>query len=141
MSERRSREDAMRLEGGCLCGAVRYRIDGPIVESGLCHCRSCRLASGATPVAWLTVATKDLVLTAGATVGHASSPGVTRRHCGTCGTPLTYECDAGLVDVTVGTLDRPAAVAPASESWLSHRVPWAAIDPSRPGFDEGREDT
>jgi hypothetical protein len=42
-------------EGGCLCGAVRYRITGEPRSSSTCFCRSCRLASGATPVAWLVV--------------------------------------------------------------------------------------
>ena len=39
-------------EGGCLCGAIRYRVSGEAVAATLCHCRSCRRASGGTNVAW-----------------------------------------------------------------------------------------
>ena len=39
-------------EGGCLCGSVRYRVAGDPVAATLCHCRSCRRASGGTNVAW-----------------------------------------------------------------------------------------
>ena len=46
------RED---LAGGCLCGAVRYRIDAAPVEALYCHRRMCRQAHGAALVAWLTV--------------------------------------------------------------------------------------
>ena len=42
------------LEGGCLCGAVRYRISGSPLSSVNCHCESCRRASGAPAVAWIS---------------------------------------------------------------------------------------
>ena len=35
------------LEGGCLCGAIRYKVTGPALDAGSCHCRSCRKASSA----------------------------------------------------------------------------------------------
>ena len=44
-------------EGGCLCGSARYRATGPASNACYCLCRSCRLASGATPVAWATFPT------------------------------------------------------------------------------------
>ena len=44
--------DPRPAEGGCLCGAVRYRVSGDPVAATLCHCRSCRRASGGVTVAW-----------------------------------------------------------------------------------------
>jgi hypothetical protein len=41
-------------EGGCLCGAVRYRAHGQPTNSMICHCQTCRKAAGAPVVAWLT---------------------------------------------------------------------------------------
>jgi hypothetical protein len=43
------------LEGGCLCGALRYQVDPASADSGYCHCRMCQKASGAPAVAWFTV--------------------------------------------------------------------------------------
>ena len=40
------------VEGGCLCGAVRYRVEGPPLHAGYCHCRMCQRAAGAPVVAW-----------------------------------------------------------------------------------------
>ncbi len=128
----------MKLAGGCLCGATRYEIVGPVLSVGLCHCRSCRLASGATPVGWAVVASTGFRWTAGAAVEHGSSPGVTRTHCGTCGTPLTFADGPATLDVTIATLDDPEALVPEREIWLSHRPGWVAVDPRRPGYPQGR---
>ena len=40
--------------GGCFCGAVRYRVEGPPLDAGYCHCRMCQRANGAPAVAWVT---------------------------------------------------------------------------------------
>lgn len=40
------------LEGGCQCGAVRYRIAGRPVMAALCYCSMCRRANAAPAVAW-----------------------------------------------------------------------------------------
>ena len=42
-------------EGGCLCRAVRYRVNGVPIVTSLCHCRTCRLAAGAPSVAWVVL--------------------------------------------------------------------------------------
>jgi hypothetical protein len=78
------------IEGGCLCGAVRYRIHGEPIVSGTCQCRSCRKASAAAIVPWLQVSSEQFAFTAGQPVEFQSSPPVTRSFCGRCGTPLTY---------------------------------------------------
>ena len=116
------------LEGGCLCGAIRYRITGAPLSSVLCHCRSCRRASGAPTVAWLSVDREGFeVLRGGAREFH-SSPGVTRRFCADCGSALTYENakSPASIDVTIASLDDPAACPPTAEVWLDHRISWQA---------------
>jgi hypothetical protein len=47
-------------QGGCLCGAVRYRITRQPVAMTRCHCRSCRLASGSPVMAWTVVPVEGL---------------------------------------------------------------------------------
>jgi hypothetical protein len=43
---------AVEPQGGCLCNSIGYRLTGVPLAQSLCHCRSCRLASGAPSVAW-----------------------------------------------------------------------------------------
>jgi hypothetical protein len=129
-------------EGGCLCGAMRYRISGTPVESLVCHCVSCRRASGAGAVAWLTVRRADFGFVSGEPARHQSSPGVIRRFCPTCGGALTYENSAHpeTIDVTTATLDEPAAYPPTLELWLDHRISWQAVDPTLPHYLRGTAD-
>lgn len=117
------------LDGGCLCSALRYRITGEPLAASLCHCRSCRLAAGATPVAWIVAASRDFAFIAGQPACFRSSPQVVRTFCKSCGTTLTYQHDESpqTVDITTATLDDPERCAPTREVWLEHRLAWVAI--------------
>lgn len=128
------------LEGGCLCGAVRYRIEAEGAEASICHCATCRRAAGAQSVAWATVGIAAFAWTAGAPASHVSSPGVVRTHCAACGTSLTYRSAPDSIDVTLASLDDPEALPPTSEVWLSHRLSWEPLDPARAAFARGTLD-
>ena len=78
------------LEGGCLCGAVRYRIGAEPDHAGYCHCRMCQRAAGAPVVAWLTVARAAFAWTRGEPAVYRSSAKAERLFCGACGTQLAF---------------------------------------------------
>ena len=101
----------MEANGGCLCGAVRYRVTGAPQATSLCHCNSCRRSTGGPSLAWAIFAEQDVEITKGTLAIHASSPGVERGFCARCGTSLTYRRDnrPGLFDVTTASLDDPEA--------------------------------
>jgi hypothetical protein len=123
--------DSVRAEGGCLCGAVRYRVEGVPSYATLCHCRTCRRAAAAPAVAWITFPANGLSFVAGRPVAYRSSPNVERTFCGRCGTPLTYVHDdfPAAVDVTTCSLDDPDAFPPADHTWTSHGLGWtSAVD-------------
>ncbi|HEX4151589.1 MAG TPA: GFA family protein [Steroidobacteraceae bacterium] len=121
-----------RRDGGCLCEAVRYRITGEPSSSVICHCDSCRRASGAPTVAWLTFDRTCFEITAGEPASFPSSPGVIRQFCGRCGSALTYENikTPASIDVTAATLDEPEAFPPTAEVWLENRLHWQPTDSS-----------
>ncbi|MGB6489506.1 MAG: GFA family protein [Steroidobacteraceae bacterium] len=120
-------------EGGCLCGAIRYRVTAAPSWSTICHCRTCRKAGGAPSVGWLTFDRGNFTLLQGVPGRFASSPGVVRTFCTVCGTPLTYtnEGRPGDIDVTTMSLDDETKFPPTTEVWLSHRVSWEILDPTR----------
>jgi hypothetical protein len=125
------------IEGGCLCGAVRYRIQGEPIASTICHCRSCRKASGAALVPWLHLDAAGFTFTAGTPVEFKSSPAVTRTLCGRCGTPLTYWTTTygPTIDVTTGSLDDPEAFPPVVHVWTSHKLRWLELADGLPSFE------
>ena len=123
--------------GHCLCGAIAYEVTGEPVMTALCHCPSCRRASGAPQVAWALFPRDGYTLTQGEPATFASSPSVTRGFCATCGTTLFYEAEMipGLIDITIASLDDPAGLAPQMHIWHQHRLPWLAATDDLEKFD------
>jgi hypothetical protein len=122
------------LEGGCLCGAVRYRIGGPVRNPCFCHCASCRRATGAAMVPWGTFAREAVHIVRGRLSEFRSSAEVSRGFCARCGTSLTYrhEARAGEIDVTLSTLDDPTLLPPRMHVWVADRLPWVVIGDALP---------
>jgi len=119
------------IEGGCLCGSIRYRVDGRPSFISICHCQSCRRASGAPTVAWFVISRAQFTLLAGSPCEYPSSIHVRRSFCGKCGTQLAYEHDSApdTVELTVASLDEPSAMQPTKEIWLADKLPkWQTPD-------------
>jgi hypothetical protein len=115
-------------EGGCLCRTIRYRVSGPPDKSIICHCATCRRASAAPSVAWLTFDRTRFEFISGTPTAYHSSPGVVRRFCNVCGSGLSYENAEfpATIDITTVSMDDPDRFAPLEEVWLAHRISWEA---------------
>ena len=101
--------------GGCLCGAVRYRVTGPMRPVVQCHCVQCLRWAGHTVAASLCLE-DDLSVNDpdGVLSWFESSPGVHRGFCGRCGSNLFWRRDhGGTVSVMAGTIDRPTGLTTA----------------------------
>lgn len=111
--------------GGCLCGAIRFRIAAPALQSTLCHCEDCRRASGAPVVAWTFFPSGSLIWEKGSpkTLQHADRE---RTFCGDCGSPLTFFDPSipHLFEANTNSLDHPADHPPADQCWLADALPW-----------------
>jgi len=116
------------MTGGCLCGAVRFRLKSAPFDAGWCHCRTCQLNSGAPAMVFASVAEGDWVAENGAEIirSVASSPFGRRSFCGSCGTPLFVKVvhQPETIDFSVATLDEPDAVAPGFHIFWGSRVAW-----------------
>ena len=121
-------------EGGCLCGAIRYRVSGEPVATTLCHCRSCRRASGGTNVAWAVFNHCAFRWLSGWPAAYSSSPGLEWLHCPNCGSLVGYRRASRPehMDITTGTLDDPGLYPPAVEIWLEHKIQWETLNPELP---------
>jgi hypothetical protein len=130
------------LEGGCLCGAVRYRLLSRPFEAGYCHCSMCRRASGAPAVVFATVPLRDFVVSGEPRRCRSSSFGE-RWFCGDCGTPLAMHVDhqPDTIDFTIGSLDSPELVPPEFHIFHASRIDWFETTDSCPRHEKFRPDT
>ena len=126
------------IDGGCLCGAVRYRISREPHHADYCHCRICQRATGAPVVAWLTVASRALAWTKGKPAVYRSSAKAERLFCGACGTQLVFReiAEPDELDVTLASLDDPEAVRPSHHIWTSSRIGWFEVADDLPRYPE-----
>jgi len=126
------------FRGGCLCGSTRYVVRGTPHVVAFCHCSMCRRSAGAPVTAWAMFDADKFTFEKDESRSYASSPGVDRRFCGRCGTQLTFMADSlpGLVDVTVGSLDDPAALPPQVHIWDSKRIVWVQLSDDLPRHPE-----
>jgi len=122
----------MKIEGGCLCGKVRYAGEAEPIFVGVCHCTTCQKGSG-TAFNSVVAVSKPAVSVTG-TVSTYEGRGDTgnptyRRFCPACGSPVQIEAAvmADVVMIPVGTLDDPGAVKPAMQIYCDSALPWALL--------------
>lgn len=116
-------------DGGCLCGAVRFRASGDPRWVAWCHCESCRKHSGAPVSVFVAFASASIEATRGAITKFQSSPGTRRGFCATCGSTLTCEGDGrpDEVHVHVGAFDKSTDLAPRFHIYREEQLPWLCL--------------
>jgi hypothetical protein len=115
-------------DGGCLCGAVRYRATGAAHRPH--YTAACASAASArrSPPAWVNFPLAGFAYTAGEPAYYRSSPELRRGFCPTCGASICTMADGdAYVYITLAGLDDPARIAPALHMWTSSRVLWLEI--------------
>jgi len=127
------------IEGGCLCGAIRYKACALPFQQNHCHCTLCRRASGAPFVSWLTWREHELSFT-GSPASYQSSEKARRGFCEQCGSQLTFQLlDSDAVDITAGSLDHPDLFEPSEHIWVSSKLPWIHLADGLPQYPESRD--
>ena len=102
----------MTIEGGCYCGALRYRAEGDPIFKGQCHCRECQYVSGGHPNVITAMPEAGFSYVKGTpkqfTRKDLPTP-VTREFCGECGTHILAKSPGlpGALLIKVGTFDDP----------------------------------
>ena len=124
--------------GGCQCGDVRYEASGEPLVIALCHCSMCRRAGAAPAIAWAMYRHEQVRMTGAAPATYASSAQARRSFCSRCGTQISFTAEfiPGLVDLTVGSFDRPEELPPTLHYWDSKRLPWVAVADGLPRYEE-----
>jgi len=122
--------------GHCLCGAVNFRIVGPLRPLvSACHCSQCRRFHGA-PGAYTSAAENDVIIDGRDSIRwYNSSPDVRRGFCMTCGTTLFWQqIGAKELDIVAGTIDLPSGLTLARHIYTASKGDYEVIADGLPQF-------
>jgi hypothetical protein len=131
--------------GGCLCGAVRFRVDAPLVRASYCHCTRCQRRTGtAASAQGLTEPGSMTVLSGEEHVGAYRPPdGFAKMFCRLCGAALWSQSpdDPEVISVRLGAFDGDPGVRPSWRQFVAYAAPWEPVpDDGLPRYPEGRTD-
>ena len=127
------------MRGSCLCGGVRYRIQGPLFDARNCHCSMCRKAQGSAFRTRASVRAADFAWEQGEDLVtfYESSPGNRRGFCRVCGSPLPVALEGtNFVVLPAGGLDGNIETRPFRHIFVSQNPSWHSITDTMPQFEQ-----
>lgn len=135
--------EKVSMEGGCTCGAVRYRMTRRPIYVHCCHCRWCQRETGSAFVLNAMIEAGCLELLRGEPLAvmtpSNSGKGQKITRCPDCHIAL-WSNYAGAGDalhfVRVGTLDDPDRVPPDIHIFTASKQPWVILPEGMPSFPE-----
>jgi hypothetical protein len=129
------------LEGGCACGAVRYRLASSPMFVNCCHCTWCQRETGSAFVINAVIETDRVEVTEGETLAvttpSESGTGQIIHRCSACHVALWshYGGRTKAAFVRAGTLDKPNPIKPDAHIFTRSKLPWVSLDGGAPAFD------
>jgi hypothetical protein len=132
----------MDREGGCACGALRYKVTADPLIVHACHCRDCQRLTGSAFVTNIWIEKKFVETVTGSAKSFKLHGGSGKPHevffCERCGTYLWskyYASPGDTVLLRIGTLDHPETVKPDVHIFTRSKLPWLDLPKDVPAFD------
>lgn len=127
------------LHGGCLCGAIRYRLNAAPLLVYICHCHDCQIRSGSAFSLNILALTADLTVSGSVNAVRRMTPKgreVEDNACVACGTFMLAHAvtTPDYTALRAGTLDDASWAVPIAQTWVTSALPWAVI-PGVPQFE------
>ena len=138
------------VRGTCLCGGVKFEINGPLLRPLNCHCSLCRKQHGAAFRSRARVRRSDFKWIRGEELVtyYEATPGYRRGFCRVCGSPILNRAEAHSrvaeshpqsldeFGIALGTLDDDPGIRPESHIFVGSKAPWFEITDALPQFPE-----
>lgn len=123
-----------KIDGSCLCGALRFSVKLPSKWCAHCHCSMCRIAHGAGYVTWVGFERDQVEFKQGhqSLSWYESSPGAQRGFCRHCGSSMFFRSErwAGELHVALGCILVDIDRQPQANVFFDKHVGWMSIDDS-----------
>jgi hypothetical protein len=130
-----------KLEGGCFCKAVRYRLTREPMFVHCCHCLNCQVQTGSAFVLNAIFETDRIEMLSGELEITEVESGSGKPHdiyrCSNCRTAVwsDYGRRPGVRFVRLGTLDDPSALSPDVHIFTRSKLPWVRVPDDVPSFE------
>lgn len=131
------------MRGACLCGAVRFEIEGRVTPIQICHARRCQKSTGSAFAPELAAPAERFRWLRGEE--HVQRyeapllrepPPFRKSFCSRCGSPLpVLQPETGFVVLLAGVLDDDPGVKPFRHVFVGQRAPWHDVTDELPRFD------
>jgi hypothetical protein len=127
----------MTIQGGCLCGKVRYQINGPLFDADHCHCSMCRRQHGAAFATYADLAPDDFKWIAGQDLVriYATPAGAGWCFCRECGSSLAGTVDGKITSIALGSVEGDPGIRPAAHIFTGSKADWHEITDDLPQYD------
>lgn len=123
-------KDNATVEGGCLCGKIRYESSRDPFRTGFCHCRMCQKNVGNVFATAAFFRHEDFRFIKDQPKWFQSSGNVQRGFCPECGSPVAYQhASTRHIAIWMGTLDTPELFPPQVHWYSDAKIPWVDICP------------
>ena len=119
--------------GQCFCGSIKFFVHGKTFWSDICHCKSCRVTSGAAVMAWVGFKKGQVEWKGTSRTEFSSSKNVLRSFCSKCGTSLSYSSDKFGDDnifLSTTTFEYPEIFVPTEQVFTCESLSWMPLDNS-----------
>lgn len=133
------------IEGGCQCGAVRYRVSLEKVVGYACHCLECQKQSASAFGLSVPIPAEQLRIDGAMGCYRRDTDSGSSMNCwfcATCGSRLYHQSvdESDWVSLKGGTLDQPDLLNPAAHIWVKRKRPWVLLSPDIPAYDTEPDD-
>ncbi len=131
------------FQGSCLCGEVRFEVDGFLPQVAHCHCRMCRKFHGAGFATFASVTRSHFRWLAGesSVQCYTAHNNTERRFCRHCGSSLTFfspNAPADEIEIAISTIDGDIPVQPDAHIFVGSAANWLSLEDGLPQFENGR---
>jgi len=127
------------ITGGCLCGGVRYEVDGSFLRASHCHCSRCRRHTGTSHSTQGRARREDFRLVAGEELISVYTPegGAVKAFCTVCGSSLFggQWPEGDEVTFRLGSVDGDPGIRPQFHTFVGSRAVWDEITDDLPQYE------
>jgi len=138
---KKEKAEPVIMEGGCLCGALRYEVTAKPFDADHCHCRMCQKSTGAVMGSWMDFLVEQVIWLSGKPAEYASSDTTRRGFCSTCGSSISFR-DTGYpqyYSLSIASLDDPNLVPVKYHIHTSSQLKWLHIEDNVPKYPNSRQ--